>query len=163
MNEPLIASMSSAEQITKILVPIDGSENSFRAASFAIGMAKNYGSELLVLHISNLNQNLQLLGFYGAPYPDTIAERIQAAKLEAQPWFDRIQKEAENQKVRIGKTEVIEGPLSIVGEIIHYAERNGVNIIVIGTRGRTGFKRLVLGSVASGIVSYAACPVLVIR
>ena len=77
MNEPLVASMSSAEQITKILVPIDGSENSFRAASFAIGMAKNYGSELLVLHISNLNQNLQLLGFYGDPYPDTIAERIQ--------------------------------------------------------------------------------------
>lgn len=155
--------MSSTEQISKILVPIDGSENAFRAASFAIGMAKKYDSELLVVHVSNLSQNLQLLGFYGAPYPDTIAERIQAAKLEAQPWFDRIQKEAENQNVRVSKSEVIEGPLSIVGEIIHYAERNGVNIIVIGTRGRTGFKKLVLGSVASGIVTYAPCPVLVVR
>lgn len=156
--------MSSTEQILKkILVPIDGSENAFRAASFAIGMAKKYDSELLVIHVTNLNQNLQLLGFYGAPYPDTIAERIQAAKLEGQPWFDRIRKEAESQEVRVGKSEVIEGPLSIVGEIVHYAERNGVDLIVIGTRGRTGFKRLVLGSVASGIVAYAACPVLVIR
>ena len=91
----------------KILMPIDGSENAFRAASFAIGIAKKYDSELLVIHVSNLSQNLQLLGFYGAPYSDTIAEHIEAAKLDAQPWFDRIQKEAENQKVRVGKREVI--------------------------------------------------------
>ena len=71
-----------------------------------------------------------------APYPDTIAERIQVPKLEGQPWFDRIRKEAESQEVRVGKSEVIEGPLSIVGEIVHYAERNGVDLIVIGTRGQ---------------------------
>jgi nucleotide-binding universal stress UspA family protein len=84
---------------SKFLVPIDGSsENAFRAASFAIGLSKKYVSELLVVHISNLDQNLQLLGLYGAPYPsDTIAKHIAAAKLESQPWFERIQEEATDQ------------------------------------------------------------------
>ena len=155
--------MSNAGQLRKILIPIDGSENAFRAASFAIGLAEKYGSELLQVHVSNLNQNLQLLGMYGAPYPDTIAERIEAAKLEAQPWFERIRKEANDAGVQIKSQEVVEGPLSIVGEIINYAEKNNAHLIVIGSRGRTGFKRLLLGSVASGVVTYAPCPVLVIK
>src|SRR5438093_11773852 len=155
--------MSNAGQLHKLLIPIDGSENAFRAASFAIGLAKKYGSELLLVHVSNLNQNLQLLGIYGAPYPDTIAERIEAAKLEAQPWFERIRKEANDAGVQVKSQEVIEGPLSIVGEIINYAERNNADLIIIGSRGRTGFKRLLLGSVASGMVTYAPCPVLVIK
>ncbi len=156
--------MSSTEQLLKILVPIDGSDNAFRAASFAIDVAKRYGSELLLIHVSNLNQNLRLLGLYGSPYPsDKVAERVESARLESHPWFERIQKEAEIHGVRVGKSEVIEGPLSIVGEIVNYAEENMVGMIAIGSRGRTGFKRLVLGSVASGVVTYAPCPVLVIK
>ena len=156
--------MSSTEQaLRKLLVPLDGSEDAFRAASFAIGIAKKYASELSIIHVSNLNQNLQLLGVYGASRPHAIAEHVEGAKKEALPWFEKIKKEAEAQGVKVVNSEVIEGPLSIVGEIIHYAERNGVDLIIMGSRGRTGFKRLVLGSVASGVVTYAPCPVLVIR
>jgi nucleotide-binding universal stress UspA family protein len=151
------------KELHRILIPVDGSENSFRAAKSAISMAKKYDSELLLVHVSSLNQNLQLLGMYGAPYPDTIADRIEAAKLEAQPWFERIRKEAQDAGVQVKSQEVIEGPLSIVGEIINYAERNKVDLIIIGSRGRTGFKRLLLGSVASGVVTYAPCPVLVVK
>jgi nucleotide-binding universal stress UspA family protein len=153
----------SNQQLHRILIPVDGSENAFRAAKSAISMAKKYGSELYLIHVSSLNQNLQLLGMYGAPYPDTIADRIEAAKLEAHPWFERIRKEAEDADVQVKGQEVIEGPLSIVGEIITYAEKNNVDLIIIGSRGRTGFKRLLLGSVASGVVTYAPCPVLVVK
>ena len=52
---------------------------------------------------------------------------------------------------------------SIVSEIIEYAERENIDLIIMGTRGRTGFKKLLLGSVASGVVNFAHCPVLVIR
>ncbi len=52
---------------------------------------------------------------------------------------------------------------SIVSEIIEYAERENIDQIIMGTRGRTGFKKLLLGSVASGVVNLAHCPVLVIR
>jgi nucleotide-binding universal stress UspA family protein len=52
---------------------------------------------------------------------------------------------------------------SIVSEIIEFAERENIDLIIMGTRGRTGFKKLLLGSVASGVVNFAHCPVLVIR
>lgn len=47
--------------------------------------------------------------------------------------------------------------------IVDYAERESVKLIVIGTRGRTGFKRLLLGSVALGVVTYSHCPVMVVK
>ena len=60
-------------------------------------------------------------------------------------------------------TEVIIAEESIVSEIIEFAEREKVDLIIMGTRGRTGFKKILLGSVASGVVTYSHCPVLVIR
>ncbi len=60
-------------------------------------------------------------------------------------------------------TEVIIAEESIVSEIIEFAERENIDLIIMGTRGRTGFKKLLLGSVASGVVNFAHCPVLVIR
>lgn len=48
-------------------------------------------------------------------------------------------------------------------DIIDYAENNNVNLIVVGAKGRRGFKRLLLGSVASGVVTYAHCPVIVVK
>jgi len=52
---------------------------------------------------------------------------------------------------------------SIYGEIIQYVEKEGIDLIVIGTRGRSGIKKLLLGSTASGVVTYASCPVFVTR
>ena len=46
---------------------------------------------------------------------------------------------------------------------MEYAERNYIDLIVMGTRGKTGFKRLLLGSTASGVVTYAHCPVLIVK
>jgi nucleotide-binding universal stress UspA family protein len=53
--------------------------------------------------------------------------------------------------------------MSVEGTIVEYAERQGVDLIVIGTTGRSGFKKLLLGSVASGVVNYATCPVMVVK
>jgi nucleotide-binding universal stress UspA family protein len=62
------------------------------------------------------------------------------------------------------KLEIIEDPISRVGSaIVAYAERENVDLIVIGSRGRTGFKKMLLGSVASDVVTYAHCPVLVVK
>jgi nucleotide-binding universal stress UspA family protein len=156
--------MSSAEQrVQKILVPIDGSNNAFSAASFAISLAKMCGSELMIIHVSQINHNLELLGIYGAPYPDTTAEFVKTAKAQSQPWFERISKEAKEAGVNVSRQQVVDGPMSVVGEIVNYAETNGADMIVIGSRGRTGFTKLLLGSVASGVVTYAPCPVLVIK
>ena len=53
--------------------------------------------------------------------------------------------------------------INIAGGIVDYAEENDINLIVIGTRGRSGFKKLLLGSVASHVVTYAHCPILVVK
>jgi nucleotide-binding universal stress UspA family protein len=52
---------------------------------------------------------------------------------------------------------------SIYGEIIHYVGKESIDLIVIGTRGRSGFKKLLLGSTASDVVTYANCPILVTK
>jgi len=148
--------------IHRILVPIDGSENAYRAASFAIDLAKRYSAELVVIHAMELNQSLSYLGVYGMPTPQNINEMIEAAGKKASAWFDRIRKEADGMGVNIW-SEIVEGPFSLVGEIVNYAENNHIDLIVTGSRGRTGFKKVLLGSVASGIVTYAHCPVLVIK
>ena len=61
------------------------------------------------------------------------------------------------------KTEVIVSPISVTGNIVEYAERENIDLIVIGTRGRSAFKRLLLGSTASGVVTHAHCPVMVVK
>jgi nucleotide-binding universal stress UspA family protein len=151
-------------QFHKIVVPIDGSENSFHASSLAIDMAAKYGAELLIIHILHMNPNLQALGYYGLSDTSDVAEKyIGAARKEAAPWFERIKLEAQSKNISQIKSEAISGSLSIVGEIANYAEENNADLIVIGSRGRTGFKKMLLGSVASGVITYAPCPVLVVK
>ena len=67
-----------------------------------------------------------------------------------------------NKKIQL-KTEVIATDRSTAGAIVEYAEHKNIDLIVIGTRGRSGIKRMLLGSVASGVVTYAHCPVLVVK
>lgn len=132
------------------------------AADYAIKMAEKYGSEVAVLHVVNLDQNLQLLGIYRLSYPDPIKKKIEEAKAEAQKWFTEIIRTAEQRRVRI-KTDVIDSPMSVVAAIVNYADQERSELIVIGTKGRSGIGKMLLGSVASGVVTYASCPVVVVK
>ncbi|MGH9979176.1 MAG: universal stress protein, partial [Nitrososphaeraceae archaeon] len=92
-----------------------------------------------------------------------LEERSEAEKL-----MNRIKekfklKVNDNIKFKELKTEIIEGAKSVATTIMEYAESNDVNLIIIGNRGRTGFKKLLLGSVSSSIIKNAHCAVLVIR
>lgn len=70
--------------------------------------------------------------------------------------------EAEENNVRF-ESKVIKTRTNIPEEIIEYAKDKRSDLIVMGTRGRTGFKKALLGSVASAVVTHAGCPVMVIR
>ncbi|MDP9290179.1 MAG: universal stress protein [Thermoproteota archaeon] len=87
---------------------------------------------------------------------------MEDAKKEAQAWFDKVQKEADENNVKL-RREIIVNSRSIVGAVVDYAEHEGADLIVIGSRGLSGFKKLLLGSVASGVVTYAHCPVMVVK
>ncbi|MGA9149805.1 MAG: universal stress protein [Candidatus Nitrosopolaris sp.] len=61
------------------------------------------------------------------------------------------------------KTEIFTDANSVIESIIDYATTNNIDLIVIGTRGRTGLKRFFMGSVANGVVQHAHCSVLLVR
>jgi nucleotide-binding universal stress UspA family protein len=72
-------------------------------------------------------------------------------------------KNAEQRRnVRV-KTDVIDSPLQVVAAIVNYSDHEKADLIVIGTRGRSGISKMLLGSVASGVVAYASCPVVVVK
>jgi nucleotide-binding universal stress UspA family protein len=89
---------------------------------------------------------------------------IENAHQQARDWFNRIEDmiNEKNPNIKV-TTKVILTGIAVYGEIIHYAEKENIELIVIGTRGRSGIKKLLLGSTASGVVTYADCPVLVTK
>jgi nucleotide-binding universal stress UspA family protein len=92
------------QKISRIVVPIDGSKNATEAANYAVKMAEEYGSELSVVHVVNIDQYLQSLGLYRLSYPDPIKKKVEEAKAEAQKWFTEITRNAEQMKVRVRRT-----------------------------------------------------------
>jgi nucleotide-binding universal stress UspA family protein len=132
------------------------------AADYAIKMAEKYSAEVALIHVVNLDQTLQLLGIYRLSYPDPIKEKIEAVRAEAQKWFNEIFRAAEQRGVRI-KCNVIDSPMSVVAALLNYADQEKADLIIIGTRGRSGISKMLLGSVASGVVTFAPCPVVVVR
>ena len=101
---------------------------------------------------------------YGLATSTSISEFLESIKKEAK-WFDKIKQKADdiNKNIKL-KTEVVATDRSVVGAIVEYAEYENIDLIIIGTRGRSGFKKMLLGSVASGVVvTYAYCPVMVVK
>jgi nucleotide-binding universal stress UspA family protein len=153
-------------KFSKILITVDGSEESMNAADYAIAMAKkeDNDAQLIALYVLFSQTGYAYsTNIFGLVTPSSINELLQDAKHEAQQWFDKIkEKMYENRDVQL-KTEVVVSPTSVVGAIVDYAERENVDLIVIGSRGTSGFKKLLLGSTASGVITYATCPVLVVK
>ncbi|MEM0075784.1 MAG: universal stress protein, partial [Conexivisphaerales archaeon] len=99
---------------------------------------------------------------YYAGGPTQIDRLEEEARRNAERYVGSALSIAEKFRVK-AVTEIIEHMDSVVMGIVEYSEREHVDLIVVGTRGLGGFKRLILGSVASGVVHYAHCSVLVVR
>jgi nucleotide-binding universal stress UspA family protein len=139
---------------SKILVAIDGSDASMDAADYAISLSKEYNNaELYALHV--IRADVDLFG------PHETSEFMTTMRNEGEKYLNKVRLKVNEKNIQI-KTEIISST-NIAGGIVDYAEENKIDLIVIGTRGRTGFKKLLLGSVASHVVTYAHCPVLVVK
>ena len=154
-------------KFAKILITVDGSEQSMDAADYAIAMAKKEDNDnktqMIALHVLFSQTGYAYsTNMFGLATPSSINAILEDAKLEAQQWFDKIKEKISENDIQL-KTEVVVSPTSVVGAIVDYAEHENVDLIVIGSRGRSGFKKLLLGSTASGVVTYATCPVLVVK
>ena len=147
---------------SKIVVGIDGSEESMKAAEYAISIAKLYNAELIAITV--LTSDIGYI--YSSPGvespPLTVKEIILLAGDEAKKWFDEIKEKANKNGIQL-KTESIVAKKSLLNTILEFVEEHNINLVVVGTRGRSGIKKMLLGSIASGLVTYSPCPVLVIK
>jgi nucleotide-binding universal stress UspA family protein len=139
--------------ISKILVAIDGSDASMDAADYTIPISKEYNAELYALHV--IRADVDLFG------PHETSEFMTRMRNEGEKYLNKVKHNANEKNIQI-KTEIISS-INIAGGIVDYAEENNIDLIVIGTRGSSGFKKLLLGSVASHVVTYAHCPVMVVK
>jgi nucleotide-binding universal stress UspA family protein len=146
--------------INKILLPIDGSEGALKAAEVAIVIARGVIAEILAIHVIQERSIFLSLGPEFPYIPP--AEFWEKAEEEAMTFLKPVQEMCERSKVRL-KTKVIRSKTSVVDAICRVAGEEKCDLIVMGTRGMTGIRKFLLGSVASGVITYAPCPVMVVR
>lgn len=158
--------MSTNVSITKILVPVDGSKPSDKAAEYALDIAKRRKAKLIAVHVMHLPAYaFTPTPIEGMPTPAVTPIPLSISGEErrtAENYLSKVKEMAKKARVTV-ETRIIENRPSIVHAITEIAEKENCDLIVMGTKGRTGIKRFLLGSVASGVVTYAPCPVLVVR
>lgn len=138
-----------------ILVPTDFSPQATAALEAATDLARRFESSITLLHVYAVPGLLMPDGFVAAT-PDALRELLDAV--------ERSLKELRARTEAPGRTvETIARQGGAHHEIVEVARERGHDLIVIGTHGRTGVARFLIGSVAERVVRDAPCPVLVVR
>jgi len=139
----------------KIVCPVDFSEFTDDILKYATNIAKKYDAELHLLHvIPNLN--------YFTPYesfltPENLVLMEKNIEKEVEKDFEKIIQSIDISVKKIIKTGVI------FVEIMDYIKEENIDLVIMGTHGRSGIEHILIGSVAEKIVRKSACPVLTIR
>ena len=156
--------LSSSASLQKILVPVDGSDASVKALQYATHLAELEANDaqLMVVHVLEDVKQGGAIGLQAKYGNVRLVEGFKRARRDAAlEWLKQVEVAAKKKRIQL-KTEVLDGN-SRVKVIIDYAKKNSVDLIVLGSTGLTGFKRLLLGTMANAIVSSAPCPVMVVR
>lgn len=137
----------------KILIATDGSEKNMTAVEEALQIGRACGSTVIaayVMDVSVLESSSADVG--------VVRDTWTVIQHEAEAVLDRIRTRAEGVELQ---TVTLEGKPA--AEIVRYATEKQIDLIVIGTQGKRGFERLLLGSVAEQVVRLASCKVLVVK
>lgn len=142
--------------ITKILVPVDGSTYSLKAFRIALDIAKNNNAKIHVLTCLEKED-------VGAWYIDkrTNKKIMNDAKKFAKDFLSKLEKPAKDANIPIS-LNILETK-SISNQIITFSNSNKIDLIVIGSHGRGGFNKFLLGSVSNKVSQMAKCPVMIVK
>jgi len=135
-------------KINRILVAVDGSENSKRAGDYAIKLGLELRADIMALHVIPS----------GKHFPEV---NLAKGTKHDYAYLDKIAEQSVSAGVDLG-IEIIRAQSSVVNEITEYADKKNIDLILIGIRSVSEF-RFMLGSTASGVVVNAPCPVLVVK
>jgi nucleotide-binding universal stress UspA family protein len=134
----------------KLMLATDGSENSQPAGNRALELAQAYGADLKVLSILEAPSRL------GGNVREVLAELIK----NRESMLAEVRAQAEALGI---KTECFTSQGYPARTIVAHAQKEGINLIVMGSHGRTGLTRLLMGSVTERVIGLAPCPVLVVK
>ncbi len=140
-----------------ILVPVDGSDTSLLAVAKAAGLAKAFGSAVTALYVVD---PYPFTGV-GADFAYGQAQYINAAKAEANTALDAVRKAMTDAGVAV--TTVVGEGHAVHEGIVRALEGTDIDLIVMGSHGRRGLEKLMLGSVAQKVLGVVRVPVLVVR
>ena len=135
-------------RLKRILVPIDFSSHSMNALRYARELAQQFGAQLLLLHVI---EPLQFI---------TVADVYDEQRRLSDAALAHLGEDLTRQGVKAQLVVEAGVPSHVIAAT---GERSGVDLIVIGTHGRTGLAHVVIGSVAERVVRTATCPVLTVR
>lgn len=145
----------------KILIPTDGSPLSSQAANAGICFARSVNAEVVALHVTQ--PFAATIGFDGmaAAYAITDEDYEKASSDQADKYLKQILARAETAGVKADSRAV--SNFNVADGIVQAATENGCDLIFIGSHGRSGLSRLLLGSVTAKVLSLATHAVLVYR
>ena len=144
-------------RLEKVLVPTDFSEFSRPALTYACAIAARFDSELHLLHVCP--DPAMLIPEAGGLGGADLIEQASAIEAAAMEELNKLPGDWENGRNIIRATRVG----ATFYEIIQYAKEQDVDLIVLGTHGRSGLTHLLMGSVAENVVRKSPCPVLTVK
>lgn len=140
--------------IKKILIPIDGSDYSTRAAELGISVAKLVGAQVMVVYVID---TVVLDQIAKVSAREDVEREL---KQDGERYINYVLGLAEKQNVKVASLLAKGRPFE---QVVHLAKGLGMDLIVMGTYGRRGAERILIGSVAERVIEYASCPVLVVK
>jgi nucleotide-binding universal stress UspA family protein len=138
----------------RILLAYDGSQHAKKALEVAVDLAKKYGARLYIVEVIDT-----ATAFWG-PGTHVPFDAIESMRRKAEADIAEAKARAESEGIQV-KPAILEGDPAVV--VVEYADREGVDLIVAGSRGLSTMKRVLLGSVSTGIVTHAKRPVLIVK
>lgn len=142
---------------SKILVAIDGSDHAEKAFRHAMSLAQKFGSRVVVVHVMSPPRAGGEMGHF------PVQEAIKVAFESAESLVSKFSSIAQKEFGLPVETVTAKGGGAVADEILKTADSSKADLIVMGSRGLTGFKELVLGSVSSAVVHRAKVPVLTVK
>jgi nucleotide-binding universal stress UspA family protein len=139
---------------TNILVPVDGSDNSYRALDAALVLSEKLGSNITVIHV------MEEIPITHIGSEKLLNELLEAYKKENQDILSKCSEIASQKGLTINTFLLQGNPASV---ILDFSKKEKFDIVIMGSRGVGKFKELILGSVSSKIVHHSPCSVLLIR
>lgn len=145
-------------QIKKVLVPVDFSTDSLRAAEYAKNFAAPFGAQLVLLHVIEPIYYASPADMYAAS--PNLALLIEEQRKAAQAQLEQLAQKLSGQGAKVQTLLKSGSPAQVIADT---AKRIKADLIVMATHGRTGLAHVLLGSVAERVVRLATCPVLTVR